>query len=88
MKTPQEYEIDFEVVGAGVLRISKEANGLCGNAVGFSFGVSWGRHEFTGGVMSRSEALRLARHIIEECEKCTMSEEEELIMRYNQIAGK
>ena len=83
MKTPRD--IYFEVVGAGQVGISKDAHALCGNAVGFTFGVSWGRNQFSGGVMSRSEALRLAKHIIEECEKCTMPEEEELRMRYNKI---
>lgn len=83
MKTPKY--IDFNVAGAGTIRMSHEAHSWTGGAIGFSFGVSWGAHKFAGGVLSRSEALKLANHIISECEKCTMSEEDELKMRYKDL---
>lgn len=56
---------NFEVIGAGGLRISNNNKCLCGNEHGFRFEVSWGLHGYAGGVLSNNEAKKLARHIIE-----------------------
>lgn len=56
-------DIELEVVGAGTIRISKSSKWQCGGKEGFSFGVSWGRHNFAGGVLSTEEAEKLAHHI-------------------------
>ena len=60
----EELYNEYEVVGAGKLRISKENKSRCGGKVGFSFGVEWGQHGFAGGVISNEEAVRLAKHIL------------------------
>jgi hypothetical protein len=60
----EELYNEYEVVGAGKLRISKENTAQCGGKVGFSFGVEWGQHGFAGGVISNEEAVRLAKHIL------------------------
>lgn len=57
-------DVYFEVVGAGKIEISKFDGVQCGGKLGFSFGVEWGRNEYTGGVLSREEAIRLAEHIL------------------------
>lgn len=54
----------FEVVGAGKIEISKFDGVQCGGKLGFSFGVEWGTHDYTGGVLSREEAIKLAEHIL------------------------
>lgn len=59
---PEDKE--FAVHGAGLIRISSTVDATTGGAVGFSFGVSWGRHEYAGGVIDKSEAIRLAKHIL------------------------
>lgn len=55
----------FEVPGAGFIHISNRIGFTCGNANGFDFGVSWGRHGYVGGVLDRREAIRLAEFILE-----------------------
>ena len=50
--------------GAGKIQISKEPDSMTGGATGFSFGVEWGAHGYTGGVIDKKEAVRLARHIL------------------------
>ena len=54
----------FEVIGAGKIEISKFDGVQCGGKLGFSFGVEWGRHGYTGGLLSREEAIKLAEHIL------------------------
>lgn len=55
---------NFEVKGAGTLRISKSSTWQCGGVEGFSIGVSWGKYDFAGGVISAEEAEKLALHIL------------------------
>ena len=62
--TEKEIEKDkknvwFDIVGAGKISLSKNANWVCGDFVGFSFGTSWS----CGGVLDRDEALKLANFI-------------------------
>ncbi len=58
------YETDFEVIGAGMLRIGNNADCRCGGKTGFSIGVEWGAHGFAGGVLDKSETIKLAKHIL------------------------
>lgn len=67
----------FVVPGAGYIEISKHAHALTGSAVGFHFTVTWSRHYPAGGVLSRSEAIKLANHILKVCGSVTESEESE-----------
>lgn len=62
-KSDNDY-VDYEVIGAGKLRISTSCTWQCGNKQGFSFGVEWGRNGYAGGVISKDDAVMLARHII------------------------
>lgn len=66
----------FNVVGAGELHVGPSANCCCAGRAGFFFAVSWGKHGYSGGVLSREEALKLAKHIMETLETCTDTEEE------------
>lgn len=59
-----DSDINIEVVGAGVLRVSKYDGCRCGGVIGYSIGVEWGSHGFAGGVMSREDAIKLALHIL------------------------
>lgn len=59
----ERYE-EFEVKGAGGLIIGNSADTSCGGIKGFSIGAEWGRFGYTGGVISKEEAVRLARHIL------------------------
>jgi hypothetical protein len=56
--------IKYYITGAGYLIIGKSPRNFTGNAVGFSFGVSWGKYGETGGVIDWKEALKLAIRII------------------------
>ena len=56
--------VDYEVIGAGNLRISNSCTGQCGVKKGFSVGVEWGKHGYAGGVISNEDAIKLARHIL------------------------
>lgn len=59
----ENYEY-FDVPGAGKIQISNEPTSMTGGAVGFSFGVEWGQYGYSGGVIDKKEAVRLARHIL------------------------
>ena len=59
----ENYEY-FDVPGAGKIQISIDPNSRTGDVQGFSFGVEWGRNGYTGGVIDKKEAVRLARHIL------------------------
>jgi len=59
-----ERYIDYDVKGAGNIRISKSADSSCGGVDGFSIGVEWGKFGYVGGVISRDEAIRMAKHIL------------------------
>lgn len=83
MKHAQSNVIYFEVPGAGEISLDKHPISRCGEAVGFSFGVSWGTHGFCGGVIGRSEAKRMASFILDTCEKYDAIEtEEQIILRH------
>lgn len=56
----------FKVRGAGNIAISKSSDYQCG-VIGFNFGVSWGRYQYTGGVLSKEDAKRLALFILDNC---------------------
>ena len=53
----------FEVVGAGQVQLSNVAGWKCGKTVGVSFNVSWTNHGMCGGVMDRSEMIKLRDHL-------------------------
>lgn len=63
-KFNEENNEYFEVPGAGKIQISKEPTSMTGGAIGFSFGVEWGQYGYSGGVIDKKEAVRLARHIL------------------------
>lgn len=75
----------FEVQGAGEIEISKSPFSKTGTAVGFSFGVSWGRHGFCGGVLGRDEARRLANFILETVNAVPESEQDEMERRKREM---
>lgn len=60
----EKYYEEFYVPGAGKIRISIDPSYKTGDAIGFTFGVEWGRNGYTGGVLDKKEAIRLARHIL------------------------
>lgn len=80
----------FECPGAGHLAISHEATHMTGNAHGFGIGVSWGRYGFCGGVIGRSEARRLALHILNECDRADIRGTEQQMIDdfYKRLVGK
>ena len=82
MQHNSERPIYFKVPGAGDIFMSKECHTHTGSACGFSFGVEWGIHGFSGGVLGRNEAKRMAEFILQKCSEVRETEEEELI-RYN-----
>lgn len=59
-----ERDIDIEVAGAGIFRISKYDGCRCGDKIGYSIGVSWGQHGFAGGVMDKEDAIKMALYIL------------------------
>lgn len=61
----------FEVTGAGDVRMSESCHHSTGQVVGFSFGVEWGKHGFTGGVIGRDEAKKMAEFILQKCSETT-----------------
>lgn len=77
--------VEFEVPGAGVIRMSKDAHCMCGPAVGFLFGVSWGHHGFTGGTLGRDEAKRMAEFMLSEIAKCDETMDDERERRYKEM---
>ena len=54
----------FSVRGAGMIQISDECNASTGGVTGFSFGVEWGQFGYAAGVLSKEEAIKLAKHIL------------------------
>jgi len=77
----------FDVPGAGKICISGTAHNRTGNVVGFSFGVEWGAYGFNGGVLSRSEAKKMAEFILSKCNEISISEEDEIKEREGVISG-
>lgn len=56
--------LNFRVNGAGKIQITEDCQYSCGGEEGFSFGVEWGIHGFSGGVLPKDEAKKLAEHIL------------------------
>lgn len=75
----------FDVQGAGRIEISEQPHSMCGSAVGFSFGVSWGAYGFYGGVIGRDEAKKMAEYMLSEIAKCEETEEEERTRRTREL---
>jgi hypothetical protein len=46
------------------LIIANNASTRCSGATGFSIGVEWGQHGYAGGVLSKEDAISLAKHIM------------------------
>ena len=76
-----EDAVLFSVPGAGYVAISQNAHNLTGQTVGFSFEVSWGSHGYVGGVMGRTQAIRMAEFILKTCEGITETELQEYFRR-------
>ena len=72
--------IYFDVPGAGDICISEDCHHSTGKVVGFSFGVEWGRYGFSGGVIGRDEAKRMAEFILSKCNEVSETMEEERII--------
>ncbi len=63
-KRDSENSTYFHVHGAGDIEISNGAYSSCGGAKnGYSIGIEWGEYGFSGGVISRADAIKLANHI-------------------------
>lgn len=58
-----EY-IYFDVPGAGQIRLSRDTDCRTAGVEGFSFGVEWSRHGYSGGVLSKEEVVKLANFIL------------------------
>jgi hypothetical protein len=72
-----DEETNHPVVGAGHVRLGRNAKSICGGRAGISIGCSWGRFGAdSGGVLSREHAKELADRIYELLDDCDMSEEE------------
>ena len=55
----------YKILNAGTLKISKLNNNISNNTSGFNIGVSWGKHGYKIGLLSNTDALNLANHILE-----------------------
>jgi len=44
--------------------ISESAQWSCEGKKGFSFGVEWSQYGYSGGVISKEDAIKLAEHIL------------------------
>ena len=75
----------FEVPGAGDIRISESCHHGTGGVMGFSFGVEWGKYGYTGGVIGRDEAKRMAEFILQKCSETTETMQEEIDRRKIEI---
>lgn len=71
-------EEKFEIVGAGEIAISTDANHFCGDRAGFSFRASWAKYPYAGGVIPRMEAIRLAEYILERCADLPLTERQQV----------
>lgn len=69
----------FDVPGAGEICISESCHHYTGKVAGFSFGVEWGLYGFSGGVLGRDEAKRMAEFILSKCSEVSETMEEELL---------
>jgi hypothetical protein len=73
----KDKSVYFNVSGAGDIRISRDCHNWTGKVVGFSFGVEWGSRGFTGGVLGRDEAKRMAEFILTKCSDVNENMEDE-----------
>ena len=72
-----DNETNYPVVGAGHIRLGRNAKSICGGRAGISVGCSWGSHGAdSGGVLSREHARELADRIYELLDDCELSEQE------------
>lgn len=71
----------FRVAGAGDISISNSPHWLTGSAVGFDISISWASGGFSGGVIGRGEAKKLAEFILEKVNAVKISEEDEYAER-------
>ena len=55
----------FEVVGAGRIKLGNNAQWQCGDAIGVPFEVSWTKYGMSGGVMDRTEMRKLRDYLNE-----------------------
>ena len=69
IKTVEELRTRFDVIGAGQIELGNSPFCRCGGEIGFHFGVSWGKYGFTGGVLAKEEAKKLADFIYAQLEK-------------------
>lgn len=72
---------EFEVVGAGSIRVGKTSTAICGGRAGFTLDASWGSNGFSGGVLPQAEARRLAEYILSTLTK--YADEETIIADFN-----
>jgi hypothetical protein len=84
----------FPVAGAGYIAISSDPHQMTGQTIGFSFEASWGAHGYVGGVIGRTQALEMAKFILNACEGITETEiqewfrvKEEHNKRMNELAN-
>jgi hypothetical protein len=54
----------FKVTGAGQILISNQCHFYCHGKTGFDFSVEWGKYGYSGGVLPKDEAKKLAEHIL------------------------
>jgi hypothetical protein len=80
-KVKYDTEPEFEVKGAGKLILGKTPHAMCGGSVGFR--MSW--CDRAGGVLGRSEALRLANYILENLKDVSEPEHIEYDRRINEF---
>ena len=59
IKNEEIKELEFDVLGAGKLRITESNDCQCGGKTGFGIGVEWGKYGFAGGMLPNEEALKL-----------------------------
>lgn len=88
INSPQQ-KVFFNVAGAGSIYMSDDGWHTTGGEddphVGFSFGVEWGRHGFTGGVLGREEAKKMAEFILDRCSETTNKMKEDWIISHNKM---
>jgi len=62
--------MEFEVTGAGSIRIEHDAISYSGGAAGLGVGVSWGRYGYIGGVLDAAEVRKLRDALNEWLDRC------------------
>ena len=62
-------QLTIECVGAGKIVIDVSPHSRCGGRVGFNFGVTWGAHGLTGGVLPIGEAEKIIKMLSEQLSK-------------------